>query len=498
MKALTSPRHGTPLQAMAYLLGDQDAKGELRSEVTLVRGSPESFIAFAGLFRFKEIYDSFVVSFNPGEELSAEQFARFLLEVESAMLPGMEGRVPAVVIRHGNGESQHLHILTLRIDLLTNKQCSAAAFGLRPLKQVCQLWNFRHQWADAEDPFRARLASWARPLLVLKSAPGGLLAPGMDVHQFCRQHAIQAVLANQVRSQTDMVHTLNSVGRVVSCTRRWIALDIPQIAARGKRKSTVVRLVGLLYGRDFDRARVLQMLAPTPLLPMFWRRNTPAEDARRAAILEEELAVDTRRRAAELKRRFALDGNRRVPSLIAQLFLEARLGGDAILSMEQKPGADERRLNLSNQPLPSHHVHTEKESQVHAVTPAAIVRGSDRSLRARAGALADPEVLRRTLSRAAGAITRMVRDIVQRSVGAALQAVHASAPPDFGQNRGGKGVRAVRREHLPTVDETIAAPDSSGHDAGQDDVEPDKFVGFDEGEVGVEAPDRPSGHRPRP
>jgi hypothetical protein len=483
---------------MAYLLGDHDAKGQLRTEVTLVRGSPESFIAFARLFRFKEIYDSFVVSFNPGEELSAEQLAGFLQEVESAMLPGMEGRVPAVVIRHGNGESQHLHILTMRIDLLTNKQCSAAAFGLRPLKQVCQLWNFRHQWADAEDPFRARLASWARPLLVVKSAPGGLLTTGMDVHQFCRQHAIQSVLADQVRSQTEMVHSLNSVGRVVSCTRRWIALDIPQIAARGARNSTVVRLVGLLYGRDFDRARVLQMLAPTPLLPMFWRRNTPAEDARRAAILEEELAADTRRRAAELKKRFALDGNRRVPNLTAQLFLDARLDADATLLMDQTPGADTRLLTPSNHPLVPHHVNTEKDPDLHAFTPATLVRGSDRSLRARAGSFVDPNLLGTTLSRAAGAIARLVRGVIQRSLGAALQTVHASAPPDPGESRSGNGAGAARIEHRPTVDEAVAAADSGRHDAGPGrPAQPDRSLAFDEGEANVEEPSRTRGHRRR-
>jgi hypothetical protein len=498
MKALTFSRHGTPLQAVDYLLGDHDAKGELRSEVSLVRGSPASFIALANLFPFEETYDSFVVNFSLGEELSAEQLPRFLQDVESAMLPGLQGRVGTVAILHGNGETKHLHIVTLRVDLFTNKQCSTAAFGLRPLNKVCQLWNFRYQWADPDDPFRARLASWARPVLVVKPMPGSLLVPGMDVHQFCRQHAIQAVLADRVHSQADMSSALSVLGRVVRCARRWISLDIPQIAPRGKRKSTVVRLVGLLYDRDFDRARVLQMLAPTPMLPMFWRRNTPEADARRAEILEEELAVDTSRRAAEIKKRFALDGNRREPSLTAQLFLAARLDADATLSMDQTPGADTRLLTRSNHPLVPHHVNTEKDSDLHAFTPATLVRGSDRSLRARAGSFVDPKLLGTTLSRATGAIARLVRDVIQRSFGTALHTLHASAPAGPGESRSGNGAGAARIEHRPTVDEAVAAADSGRHDAGPGrPAQPDLSLAFDEGEANVEEPSRTRGHRRR-
>lgn len=471
MIGMTSSRHGRLLEAVPYLFGDRDAKGTPRLEVTLVRGSAATLATFAALFPQKRSYDSFIVSFHEGEELSAVQLQQFLGDFDKAMFPGLAGRVPTLAVVHGNGHSKHLHVLTLRVDLWTNKQCSAVAFGIRPLKELCRTWNFRHEWADPEDPFRVRLASWTRPVRVVETQPGSGLLRGVDVHEVCRRHAVQAVLSDKVHNQEEMAESLRAIGQVVRCTPRWISLDVPGVAPRGKRQTTVVRLVGLLYDRDFDRTRILQMLSPTPLLAMYWRRNTPEADAQLALVLHEELEEKTRRRAALLQDRFMLEAQRAALNLTTQLFFSARHEPGASLAMAKVGTNDESRFSFSTHPnQSSSHVTTFREasSNLSTVSPHTFERGGDRTLRAGTSAAPDPTVLAGTLSHAAREIARVVLNVVRRSLTAALQALHAAASSAYGDDRGG-GVAAT----AGAADSTAAGATTAVAYSGCDDREPD-------------------------
>jgi len=231
----------------------------------------------------------------------------------------MRGRVCWMVVLHENEVSPHLHILVARVDLLSAKQFSVLAHGARPLRQLCEQWNLTMHWASVHDAFRARLASWAEEVHILNKSPDCKLPNGTPVHDHCRKQALAAVLAGRVNCQADMVREMEKIGEVVRTDIRSITVDLPGIAPRPKTSSTHVRLAGLLYSKAFNLALVLRLLAPTPVLPRFWKRNEDEDDLQRASKLRADLALKTAAHALEFQRRFAFNSKRARHSIVTEI-----------------------------------------------------------------------------------------------------------------------------------------------------------------------------------
>ena len=303
-------KRGSPQRAVNYLFAKVDARGVPRKNVELICGSPETFFQIASRLTFRKRYDSLVIGFAPDDAPTPRQIGLFLRDFERSAFPSMRGRVCWVVVLHENEVSPHLHILVAQVDLLSGKQFSVLAHGARPLRQLCEQWNLTMHWASVHDPFRARLASWAEEVHILNKSPDCTLPIGTPIHDHCRKQALAAVLAGRVHCQADMVREMEKIGEVVRTDSRSITVDLPGIEPRPKSGSTHVRLAGLLYSRGFNLSLVLSMLAPTPMLPMFWKRNEDEDDLQHASKLRADLALKTAAHALEFQRRFAFNSKR--------------------------------------------------------------------------------------------------------------------------------------------------------------------------------------------
>ena len=312
-------KRGSPQRAVNYLFAKVDARGVPRKNVELICGSPQTFVQIASRLTFRKRYDSLVIGFAPGDAPTPGQLRRFLHDFERTAFPSMRGRICWMVVLHENEVSPHLHILVAQVDLLSGKQFSVLAHGARPLRQLCEQWNLTMHWASVHDPFRARLASWAEEVHILHESPDCTLPIGTLVHDHCRKQALAAVLAGRVNCQADMVREMAKIGEVVRTDIRSITVNLPGIEPRPKTGSTHVRLAGLLYSKAFNVGLVLSMLAPTPVLPRFWKRNEDDDDLQRASKLRADLALKTAAHALEFRRRFAFNSKRARHSIVSEI-----------------------------------------------------------------------------------------------------------------------------------------------------------------------------------
>ena len=312
-------KRGSPQRAVTYLFAKVEARGIPRKNVELICGSPETFVQIASRLTFRKRYDSLVIGFAPGDAPTPRQIGIFLRDFERTAFPSMRDRVCWMVVLHENEVSPHLHILVAQVDLLSGKQFSTLAYGARPLRQLCEHWNLTMHWASVQDPFRARLASWAEEVHILNKLPDCTLPIGTPVHDHCRKQALAAVLVGRVNCQADMVREMEKIGKVVRTGIRSITVDMPGIEPRPKSGSTHVRLAGLLYAKAFNLALVLNMLVPTPVLPRFWKRNEDEDDLQRASKLRVDLALKTAAHALEFQRRFALNSKRARHSIVTEM-----------------------------------------------------------------------------------------------------------------------------------------------------------------------------------
>lgn len=310
---------GSPQRAVNYLFAKVDARGVPRKNVELICGSPKAFVQIASSLTFCKRYDSLVIGFAPGDAPTPKQIRRFLHDFECTAFPSMRGRICWMVVLHENAVSPHLHILVAQVDLLSGKQFSVLAHGARPLRQLCEQWNLTMHWASVLDPFRARLASWAEEVHILHESPDCILPIGTPVHDHCRKQALAAVLAGRVNCQADMVREMEKIGEVVYRDIRSITVDLPGIEPHPKTGSTHVRLAGQLYSKAFNLSLVLSMLAPTPVLPRFWKRNEDEDDLQRASKLRADLALKTAKHALEFRRRFAFNSKRARHSIVTEI-----------------------------------------------------------------------------------------------------------------------------------------------------------------------------------
>ena len=335
---------GSPAHAVNYLLRDTDAQGVVRKRVQTICGTPQAFVNVASRLAFNKPYDSLVFGFAPSDKPTPRQIQGFVRAFEHTAFPGMRNRVCWLVVLHESELSVHLHIVVARVDLFTGKQLCVLAHGARPLRKLCELWNSSQHWASVHDSFRAQLASWAEETLI-EDLPGRALPIGTKVHDFARKLAIAAVLDDRVACQADMERELAKVGPVVRRDVRSITLSVPGIAPRAKARNSHVRLAGLLYAKDFDRCRVLQLLAPTPVLAMHWKRDTDEEDLEQAARLKTALIRDITRHAAEVEHRYAVSKKRSRHSVVTEIALAT---GAAVKTLNSQTHAELERVLVTN------------------------------------------------------------------------------------------------------------------------------------------------------
>lgn len=281
---------GSGRRAVDYLLADQDHKGEVRAEVSVLRGDPEMFVAVADSLAFSRRYTSGVIAWAPEDAPTDQKISAVLDDWERMAFAGLEPdqySMTAVLHRDGDG-GVHVHTLTARVELTTGKALNIAPPGhLKDFDAFRDMWNYTEGWARPDDPTRARL-----------------MQPGHEAHQpstktQITEYLTAAVESGLITNAADMRAELAEIGEI---TRQGVDKNgVDFISIRPVGASRNVRLKGDIFNHDWDIHRAGRTLTTA---------SGPAAGAdrenhnRAASTAREQFDTAVSRRAEYNRRRY--------------------------------------------------------------------------------------------------------------------------------------------------------------------------------------------------
>ena len=272
---------GSAQAAADYLLRETDSQGQVREDVTVLRGDPDGVAAVADSLEFEHTYTSGVIAWAPEDRPSDWDIDRVLDEVEQTAWAGLApDRYAWAAVRHRDADGGvHVHVLAARCDLETGKSLNIAPPGWEqtygPLVEAC---NLDKGWSRPDDPARAREQQPGHRAYIEAAALRAGIAHEADPREAIRDYLLQGVESGTVKDRAGVVDALQEAG-----------LDVPRqgthyVTAHDPASGKRWRLKGTLYEHDFQRSR--------------FTRPDPASDRGRAP----EDGRDHRARAADVWR----------------------------------------------------------------------------------------------------------------------------------------------------------------------------------------------------
>ena len=339
---------GSAAAAADYLLRETDSQGQVREDVTVLRGDPDGVAAVADSLEFEHTYTSGVIAWAPEDRPSDWDIDRVLDEVEQTAWAGLapdRHAWAAVQHRTANG-GVHVHVLAARCDLETGKSLNIAPPGWEqtygPLVEAC---NLDKGWSRPDDPARARAQQPGHRAYLDAAALRAGIAREADPRAAIQDYLMQGVEAGTVKDRADVVDALQEAG-----------LDVPRqgknyVTAHDPASGKRWRLKGTLYEHDFQRERFTRPDSASD-------RGRAPEDGRdrraRAADVWRDVARQRERHAAYHRRRYgaadradarpaaarlAPDAGDRAESLAQHL--QRELGAD-VVAIEPRAAPDAR------------------------------------------------------------------------------------------------------------------------------------------------------------
>lgn len=277
---------GSAGKAVKYLLGEKDHAGVVRSEVSVLRGSPEVVAKVADSLDFKLKYRSAVIAWAPDDKPTEQDIEGVLDDFEKAMAGGLDpARLSyAAVLHREESGGCHIHILAARVDLETGRSFNPAPPGWQntydPLRDM---WNLEKSWARPDDPARARLVQPGHLALVEAAELRAGVRKSEDPKGLIASFIRQRVEAGAVTDRAGVVGSLRDAGFEIN------RAGSDYISVRDPGTEKKYRLKGALYAADFNAKECQQSL-----------RETESEDRRRS---EKDTASD-REKAGAARDRF--------------------------------------------------------------------------------------------------------------------------------------------------------------------------------------------------
>ena len=298
-------KHGTgsAKKAADYLIQENDYRGEVRAEVSVLRGDPYQVAAVSDSLAFKYKYTSGMIAWAPEDQPADQQIEKVLDDFERTAWAGFDRDRycwSAVLHREDNGGC-HIHIFAARTDLETGKSLNIAPPGhLKTFDALRDYYNHKERWARPDDPERARLyqPGFHTYIDAAKIRAGIEVEP--DPRQLVTDFLMQRIESGEIEDRTDIIQSLHDAG-----------LETPR---QGKQYITVLdpktdrkfRLKGAIYNAEFKRSELEES---------FTGENTERpgrdreHDNRRAFEALKELENRIENRAVYNRKRYQTNGS---------------------------------------------------------------------------------------------------------------------------------------------------------------------------------------------
>jgi MobA/VirD2-like, nuclease domain len=233
--------HGTGSgeRVIEYLLGKVDHQGQVRPEITVLRGNPTMVADVVDSLEFKNRYTSGVIAWSPNDNPTDKEIEAVLKDFEEVAFAGLKfDRYSWTAVKHGDHNGGvHVHIVAARVDLETNRSLNIAPPGWQkdfdPLRDY---HNYRNDWARPDDPQRTRLYHPGCRLFLDKTN---------NPKEMLTNYLVNCIEAGTVKNRTDIKKQLSAIGEITREGKNYISI-------KPKGFSKAIRLKGGIYDAKFD------------------------------------------------------------------------------------------------------------------------------------------------------------------------------------------------------------------------------------------------------
>ncbi len=269
----------------------------------VLAGNPAQTMALIDSLPFKHKYTSGVLSCAPDDGfLSPEKEQELIADFERVAFAGLNKDQYSILwVRHAHAGHHELHFIVPRVELGTGKSLNICPPGYQHYFDPWRsLWNGRENWADPDDPARAKkcsVLSYAQKITAENVRQQIQAAP--DPRQLITDYLVEHVELGLVDSRQDVISLLKEADMTIHRQGK------DYLSVRTDKNSKSIRLKGLIYAERIDIERIKTTLtkkdgsAPT---------IHGTDDRERLATLERELATAVERRAAGNAKRYQSTG----------------------------------------------------------------------------------------------------------------------------------------------------------------------------------------------
>lgn len=237
-------------RAVSYLCDPRRKEREYCPPV-VVAGNPKLTEQLIDSLSFERKYTSGVLSFAPGEQITAEMEQEIISRFEQVAFAGLEpDQYNILWVRHEHAGHHELHFLTPRVELSTGKSLNIRPPGKGHQKVFDDFRseiNARFGLADPDDPNRKRSASipdYEEKVSAEMRRKG--LKTSSNARELINDILLQQIKINLVKDRIDVLTSLKELGLTIT---RETKTSITVIDPSNEKKK--IRLTGEIYERGF-------------------------------------------------------------------------------------------------------------------------------------------------------------------------------------------------------------------------------------------------------
>lgn len=231
-------------------------------------------------------YSSGVIAFADSDAPSHEKQLEVIEDFERLVFAGLDfDQYDSFWVRHTHEGNVELHFIVPRTELTTGKALNIAPPGYQGAFDAFRnYWNFKENWADPDDPSRARLVSQDDHVAKFEAAR---LAAGLeasdDPKKTITDFLLHRVSEGLITDRAGIVDALREIGEV---TRQ--GKDYVSVKPAGFTKT--IRLKGELYGAEFSVDKLSRIIGEAARTKEVGGKDSDREvDPRRVSEARAEL-----------------------------------------------------------------------------------------------------------------------------------------------------------------------------------------------------------------
>ena len=236
---------GSAKSAEEYLLQKHDHKGEIRTDIQVLRGNPSMVTAVADSLEFKHKYTSGIIAWHKNDNPTASQIDQVLDDFERVAFAGLDANQYswyAVLHEESNG-AKHIHVVVPRVELSTGKSMNIAPPNHQKTYDVLvDKYNTKHEWASPKDISKRKAMTKDKMQIHAD-------IPNVQAKQMIHEVINELVERGSIKNNTDVRTKLAEFGEITREGKEYISLK-----PKGFKKA--IRLKGAYYEREFSIERV--------------------------------------------------------------------------------------------------------------------------------------------------------------------------------------------------------------------------------------------------